>query len=114
MPGDVPARLPAMAVRFTPPLAVDSSAPAGRTFTVPVAVQRQPGAPSGRVVALTVDVSYDGGKTWRKATLKKQGGAWTATVRHPAGPGYASLRATARDDAGNTVTQRIIQAYRLR
>ncbi|WP_349880437.1 S8 family serine peptidase [Micromonospora sp. HUAS YX12] len=114
VPGDVPARLPAMAVRFTPPLAVDSSAPAGRTFTVPVAVQRQPGAPSGRVVALTVDVSYDGGKTWRKAALKKQGGAWTATVRHPAGPGYASLRATARDDAGNTVTQRIIQAYRLR
>ncbi|MET7469685.1 S8 family serine peptidase [Micromonospora sp. NPDC005686] len=114
VPGDVPARLPAMAVRFTPPLATDSSAPAGRTFTVPVSVQRQPGAPSGRVVALTVDVSYDGGKTWRKAALKKQGGAWTATVRHPAGPGYASLRATARDDAGNTVTQRIIQAYRLR
>ncbi|MFG1715818.1 S8 family serine peptidase [Micromonospora sp. NPDC049203] len=114
VPGDVPARLPAMAVRFTPPLAVDSSAPAGRTFTVPVTVRRQPGAPSGRVVALTVDVSYDGGKTWRKAALKKQGGAWTATVRHPAGPGYASLRATARDDAGNTVTQRIIQAYRLR
>ncbi|MEW2440841.1 S8 family serine peptidase [Micromonospora marina] len=114
VPGDVPARLPAMAVRFTPPLAVDSSAPAGRTFTVPVTVQRQPGAPSGRVVALAVDVSYDGGKTWRKAALKKQGGGWTATVRHPAGPGYASLRATARDDAGNTVTQRIIQAYRLR
>ncbi|MBF5030422.1 S8 family serine peptidase [Micromonospora sp. ANENR4] len=114
VPGDVPARLPATAVRFTPPLAVDSSAPAGRTFTVPVTVQRQPGAPSGRVVALTVDVSYDGGKTWQKAALKKQGGAWTATVRHPAGPGYASLRATARDDAGNTVTQRIIQAYRLR
>ncbi|MEU1967709.1 S8 family serine peptidase [Micromonospora sediminicola] len=114
VPGEVPARLPAMAVRFTPALAVDGTAPAGRTFTVPVAVQRQPGAPSGKVAALTVDVSYDGGKTWRKAALKKQGGGWTATVRHPAGPGYVSLRASARDDAGNTVTQQIIQAYRLR
>ncbi|ATO16554.1 peptidase S8 [Micromonospora sp. WMMA2032] len=114
VPGEVPARLPAMAVRFTPALALDGTAPAGRTFTVPVAVQRQPGAPSGKVAALTVDVSYDGGKTWRKAALKKQGGGWTATVRHPAGPGYVSLRASARDDAGNTVTQRIIQAYRLR
>ncbi|SCG73060.1 S8 family serine peptidase [Micromonospora humi] len=114
VPGDTPARLPAMAVRFAPPLSVDGTAPAGRTFTVPVTVQRQPGAPAGKVKALTVDVSYDGGKTWRKATLKKQGAGWTATVRHPAGPGYVSLRASARDDAGNTVTQRIIQAYRLR
>ncbi|WP_405091106.1 S8 family serine peptidase [Micromonospora sp. NBC_01392] len=114
VPGEQPARLPAMAVRFTPSLTADGTAPAGRTFTVPVAVQRQPGAPAGTVAALTVDVSYDGGKTWRKAPLKKQGTGWTATVVHPAGPGYASLRATARDDAGNTVTQRIIQAYRLR
>ncbi|GAB3089549.1 S8 family serine peptidase [Micromonospora schwarzwaldensis] len=114
VPGETPARLPAMAVRFTPPLTVDGTAPAGRTFAVPVAVQRQPGAPAGTVAALTVDVSYDGGKTWRKAPLKKQGTGWTATVVHPAGPGYVSLRASARDDAGNTVTQRIIQAYRLR
>ncbi|MDG4804837.1 S8 family serine peptidase [Micromonospora sp. WMMD980] len=114
VPGDTPARLPAMAVRFAPPLSVDGTTPAGRTFTVPVTVRRQPGAPSGKVEALTVDVSYDGGKTWRKATVKKQGTGWAATVRHPAGPGYVSLRASARDDAGNTVTQRIIQAYRLR
>ncbi|MFI6133981.1 S8 family serine peptidase [Micromonospora sp. NPDC051141] len=114
VPGEQPARLPAMAVRFTPSLTADGTAPAGRPFTVPVAVQRQPGAPAGTVAALTVDVSYDGGKTWRKAPLKKQGGGWTATVVHPTGPGYVSLRASARDDAGNTVTQRIIQAYRLR
>ncbi|MFE9954357.1 S8 family serine peptidase [Micromonospora sp. NPDC005299] len=114
VPGDDWARLPAMAVRFAPPLAVDNSAPAGRTFTIPVTVQRQPGAPAASVTALTVDVSYDGGKTWCKAALHKRGAGWAATVRHPAGPGYVSLRATARDGAGNTVTQRIIQAYRLR
>lgn len=106
--------LPAMAVRFAPPLAVDNTAPAGRPFTVPVTVERQPGAPAATVAALTVDVSYDGGKTWRKADLHRKGAGWAATLRHPTGPGYVSLRATARDSAGNTVTQRIIQAYRLR
>ncbi|MFG2058227.1 S8 family serine peptidase [Micromonospora sp. NPDC048930] len=112
--GDDWLRLPAMAVRFAPRLAVDNSAPAGRTFTIPVTVERQPGAPAATVAKLTVDVSYDGGKTWRKAELHRQGTGWAAVVRHPAGPGYVSLRATARDSAGNTVTQRIIQAYRLR
>ncbi|MET8118765.1 S8 family serine peptidase [Micromonospora sp. NPDC005291] len=112
--GDVPARLPLMAVRFAPPLRVDNSAPAGQSFVIPVRVEPQPGAPAARVKKLTVDVSYDGGKTWRAAQVRNGGHGWTATVRHPAGPGYASLRATARDAAGNTVTQRIIQAYRLR
>ncbi|OKI49281.1 S8 family serine peptidase [Micromonospora sp. CB01531] len=112
--GDDWLRLPAMAVHFAPPLAVDNSAPTGRTFTIPVTVERQPDAPAAKVAKLTVDVSYDGGKTWRKADLHKQGAGWVAVVWHPAGPGYVSLRATARDSAGNTVTQRIIQAYRLR
>ncbi|MFU8851577.1 S8 family serine peptidase [Micromonospora sp. SL1-18] len=114
VPGEDWARLPAMAVRFAPSLAVDNSAPAGRTFTIPVTVERQPGAPAAEVKALTVDVSYDGGRTWRKADVHPQSAGWAAKVQHPAGPGYVSLRATARDSAGNTVTQRIIQAYRLR
>ncbi|MFR9776722.1 hypothetical protein ACL02O_11775 [Micromonospora sp. MS34] len=107
-------RLPAMAVRFAPPLAVDNSAPSGRTFTIPVTVQRQAGAPATTIRALTVEVSYDGGQTWRKADLHRQGAGWAVVVRHPAGPGYVPLRVTARDSAGNTVTRRVIQAYRLR
>ena len=64
---------------------------------------------------LAVDVSYDGGKTWSKAKLvRTSADGWSALLRHPAGTGYVSLRASARDTAGNTVTQRIIQAYRLR
>ncbi|MGC4767968.1 S8 family serine peptidase [Micromonospora sp. DT44] len=113
--GDTPARLPLMAVRFAPPLRADGSAPAGRSFLVPVRVQRQPGATAAGVQGLTVDVSYDGGKTWDKAKLvRTSADGWSALLRHPAGKGHVSLRATARDAAGNTVTQRIIQAYRLR
>ncbi|MBM7490732.1 subtilisin family serine protease [Micromonospora luteifusca] len=113
--GDTPARLPLSAVRFAPPLRVDNSAPAGQDFVVPVRVQRQPGSPAARVQKLAVDVSYDGGKTWAKAKLvRTSADGWSALLRHPAGTGHVSLRATARDTAGNTVTQRIIQAYRLR
>ncbi|MBQ1033083.1 S8 family serine peptidase [Micromonospora sp. C97] len=113
--GDTPARLPLSVVRFAPPLRVDNSAPAGQGFVIPVRVQRQPGAPSARVEKLTVDVSYDGGKTWGRAKLvRTSADGWSALLRHPAGTGHVSLRATARDTAGNTVTQRIIQAYRLR
>ncbi|MFC7711927.1 S8 family serine peptidase [Micromonospora lupini] len=113
--GDTPVRLPLSAVRFAPPLRVDNTAPAGQGFVVPVGVQRQPGAPAARVEKLTVDVSYDGGKTWHNAKLvRASGDSWLAVLRHPAAPGHVSLRATARDTAGNTVTERIIQAYRLR
>ncbi|MCX4389615.1 S8 family serine peptidase [Micromonospora peucetia] len=112
--GDEPAALPASAIRFAPRLDRDNAAPAGRSFVIPVTVQRQPGAPSARVAALTVDVSYDGGKTWQQARVRPGGQGWAATVQHPAGTGHVSLRATARDTAGNTVTQRVIQAYRLR
>ncbi|WP_444948828.1 S8 family serine peptidase [Micromonospora ureilytica] len=113
--GDTPARLPLSAIRFAPPLRVDNSAPAGQGFVVPVRVQRQPESAATRVEKLAVDVSYDGGKTWNKAKLvRTSADGWSAVLRHPAGTGYVSLRASARDTAGNTVTQRIIQAYRLR
>ncbi|MFG1872429.1 S8 family serine peptidase [Micromonospora arborensis] len=113
--GDTPARLPLLAVGFAPPLRVDNSAPAGQDFVVPVRVQQQPGARASRVEKLAVDVSYDGGKTWGKARLvRTSADGWSALLRHPTGTGHVSLRATARDAAGNTVTQRIIQAYRLR
>ncbi|MGV9215631.1 S8 family serine peptidase [Micromonospora sp. RB23] len=114
VPGDDYRYLPVSAIRFTPPLGPDNAARAGTSLVIPVQVQRQPGAPASRLTGLSVDVSYDGGRTWQPARVRHGGHGWTATVRHPAGPGYASLRATARDAAGNTVTQRVIQAYRLR
>ncbi|GAB3954000.1 S8 family serine peptidase [Micromonospora vulcania] len=113
-PGDDYRPLPVSAIRFTPPLDRDNAAPAGRSLVIPVQVQRQPGVSASRVTGLTVDVSYDGGQSWQPAQVRHGGHGWTATVRHPSGSGYASLRATARDADGNTVTQRIIQAYRLR
>jgi hypothetical protein len=111
--GDEPARLPLSTVRFTPALDADNAAPAGRAFHLPVTVEGQPGVPAAQTTGLTVEISYDDGATWSKASLRAAPTGWTATVRHPVGPGFASLRATAVDAAGNTVTQTILRAYRL-
>ncbi|MEV6691502.1 S8 family serine peptidase [Micromonospora sp. NPDC051196] len=112
--GDKYLRLPASVIRFAPRLDARNSAPANRSFVIPIQVERQPGAPAGRTRSLTVEVSYNGGKTWQRAKVNKAGSGWQAVVKHPRGTGYVSLRASAEDSAGNTVTQRIIQAYRLR
>ena len=60
-------------------------------------------------------MSYDEGGTWQRVTVDAQGRR--LRVRIPAGGapgGYASLRATATDSAGNKVTETVIRAYALR
>jgi hypothetical protein len=112
--GDQPVRLPLAAVRFTGKLDANNAAPAGRVFDLPVTVEGQPGAAAPRTAALTVEVSYDDGKTWSTAPVRAVGGGWVATVRHPGRAGYVSLRAAATDAVGSTtVTETIIHAYRL-
>lgn len=114
VPGDEYVKLPAMAIRYAPKLDVTNAAPAGRQFDIPVTVQRQPGAPGAQVRRLTVEVSYDDGRTWRDADVRSTRSGWVAGVRHPAGAKYVSLRAKATDSAGNTVTQQVIRAYKLK
>jgi subtilisin family serine protease len=106
-------RLPISVVRFAPDLSQHNTAPAGRAFTIPVSVQRQPDSAAAACVALTVDVSYDDGRTWTAARLSGGGNERVAHVRHPDRAGFASLRASATDADGNTVRQTIIRAYRI-
>lgn len=60
-----------------------------------------------------MQVSYDGGANWQDAPLRATANGWTARVRHDV-PGHVSLRASATDTAGGTVTERVINAYRVR
>ncbi|MGH3713667.1 MAG: S8 family peptidase [Micromonosporaceae bacterium] len=99
--------LPLMAVRFAPPgLSAANTVDADR-IQVPVTVQRSPNAPPATVTALAVAVSYDDGATWRTVPVADG----VATVDHPPGTRFVSLRATATDSAGNTVEQTIIRGY---
>ncbi|MEH1123499.1 S8 family serine peptidase [Micromonospora sp. CPCC 206061] len=106
------ASLPISVVRFAPKLDEANAAPSGGAFEIPVTVERQARTPG--VSRLAVEVSYDDGKTWRTAKLRKTGAGWVATVSHPSGAGFVSLRAKATDTGGNTVTQTIVHAYRLK
>ncbi|MFC7534909.1 S8 family serine peptidase [Actinoplanes sp. GCM10030250] len=105
-------RLPLHTVRFAPPLDDTNTARSGTRLTIPLFVEHQPGSETGRIRSLAVDVSFDDGRTWRKAPLTAD--RRLIMVTHPPGPGFVSLRATAADTAGNSVTQTVLRAYALR
>ena len=102
---------PVSAIRFTPALDAANSAPAGQPFLVPVWLQHNGTGAADRPRTLTVEVSYDEGRTWRKADVLLN---LVALLRHPAGAESVSLRATATDRDGSSVTQTVIRAYKLR
>ncbi|GAA1300331.1 S8 family serine peptidase [Saccharothrix xinjiangensis] len=111
--GREPRALPLLAVRFAPSLDDRNRARAGRPFAFPVYVQRNDTTRTSGV-RTAVQVSYDDGKTWKPVPLVEVGERWVAAVVHPAGARYASLKAQARDGAGNSVDQTIIRAYALK
>jgi hypothetical protein len=107
--GNVPAPLPLSAIRFSPKLDDTNTAPAGRGFLIPVTLQLQSGDQI-RARGLTIDVSYDEGKTWHKADVIA---GLAVLLHHPANATSVSLRASANDGHGNTVQQSVIRAYKL-
>ena len=111
--GEEPAHLPLLAVRFAPGLDDHNAAPAGKRFTIPVSVERNHAA-LGSVSTPAVEVSYDDGKTWQRVSVSRHHGQWKATVNHPRGAEFVSLRASVADRDGNSEQVTIIRAYALR
>jgi hypothetical protein len=109
--GDQPQPLPLSAIRFSPVLDARNKAPAGCVFSLPFQVRHQPGSAARVTRSLDLQVSYDDGKTWAKASVLRFGDDGFALLKHPAGGGFVSLKAVATDTAGNTVEQTIIRAY---
>jgi hypothetical protein len=68
-------------------------------------------APRIPVTKAGVQVSVNGGKTWKQAQVASLGGGrFRATFTAPASA-QVSLRSTARDSAGNGLTETILGAY---
>ncbi|MFF8646210.1 S8 family serine peptidase [Streptomyces sp. NPDC015345] len=112
-PEEEPSELPLSTVRLAPKLALNGTAPAGGTLTVPLKVAGA-AAGTGKIATLTVKVSYDGGSTWKTAPVTTDTkGARTAKVKHPATAKAVSYRVYLKDTSGNTVTETITNAYRL-
>ncbi|MEV6879649.1 S8 family serine peptidase [Amycolatopsis sp. NPDC051128] len=103
--------LPLMVVRAEGAVDDQSRAPAGRPFVLTLSAQRQPGAGDFRLAELKVETSSDDGTTWTSVPAARIGNGGLAVVHNPPGEGFVSLRITARDTGGNSVTQTVIRAY---
>lgn len=69
-------------------------------------------APAIRVTRLEVQVSVNGGKTWRQAHVRSTGADRFSVTFSAAPSAQLSLRVTARDAAGNGLSETILRAYR--
>lgn len=70
----------------------------------------QPGVRGLSLFRTTAEVSYDAGKTWRRLTVVPRG-LDRGTVQLPSTKGEVTLRVTARDLLGNSVSQTIEKAW---
>jgi subtilisin family serine protease len=114
--------LPLLQLDYDVPVDARGTVDAGRTHDIGLTVRAQDGLPAPRGVTAKVEVSYDDGRTWTKTTkasrVKDQGGnRFTATVERPdrmRADAFVTLRVSAGDSAGNTVTQTVHRAYLLK
>lgn len=88
---------------------LDGAAPAGRQV-LDVSVGHLQLARAAKVTGAKVAVSFDGGATWTKAAVTGAGGMYAAVFSAPAGS-YVTLRVSAADAAGGTVSETITRAY---
>jgi hypothetical protein len=111
--GDEEHSLPLLAVRAVGQVDPFDRAPAGRFYVLGLRVDRQPRSPAGRVTDLDLEASFDDGATWNRVPVVRLpfGDRALALLRHPAQPGFVSLRAAAADNHGNSVTHTVIRAY---
>jgi hypothetical protein len=90
-------------------LRLDGAAPAGRQV-LHLQVGHLQAAKASKVTTASVSVSFDGGKTWHRATVTGTGGSYTAAFTAPAGA-KVTLRTKAADAAGGSVAETITSAY---
>ncbi|MDX3853944.1 S8 family peptidase [Streptomyces sp. AK02-01A] len=90
----------------------DAAGKVGSKAELSVSAAHLPGASgAGKVEPVTLKVSYDDGKTWQTASRERPG---HFSLKPPKKARFVSLRATARDTAGNAVTQTVMRAFGIR
>jgi hypothetical protein len=89
-------------------------APVDEPQAVTLDYATQPGAEQQACTAMTFEVSYDDGATWEPVAIDRDGNRATAELTHPEGAAFVSVRFSAADEAGNTVTHSTIRSYGLR
>ena len=65
-----------------------------------------------KIKGVSLEISADGGQSWRPVHLTGHGSRWLAKVRDPAS-GFVSLRTTVTDINGDSSVETINRAYRI-
>ncbi|WP_351224450.1 S8 family serine peptidase [Streptomyces sp. NPDC002133] len=90
----------------------DNSVPEDREFTFGLGIGRQAGANGASIGRVSVQYSTDDGATWQSAKVRGRDGDRQVTV--PAmKTGWVSLKVTAEDRSGASVTETVTRAYRV-
>ncbi|MEU8001240.1 S8 family serine peptidase [Catellatospora sp. NPDC049111] len=106
-------RLPLMGVHYT--VDTDLAGRADRRARLEVSARQFEGVhQGGKVGKVELEVSYDDGRTWQRVPLDRRDGSWQTTLHAPGWAMFASIRVSAADSAGNTVTQTVVRAFGLR
>jgi hypothetical protein len=92
-------------------LGLDGAGAPGRQVVFAIA-RHLPVGPSPKVTSATVAVSFDHGKTWQRARVRRVLGSRFRAIFNAPPSHEVSLRVTARDAAGATLTETIRDAYR--
>lgn len=106
--------LPASVVEFSASGVVNGYAEAGTVQDVELEFAQQPGADDQECAAMTFEVSYDDGASWTEVAIDRDGDTATARLDLPEDAAFVSVRFTAADKAGNTVSHETIRSYGLR
>ncbi|MYS50252.1 S8 family serine peptidase, partial [Streptomyces sp. SID6013] len=89
----------------------------GKKLRIGLGAEYVAGAPdTGTIGGGKLEVSYDDGRSWHQVRLREGEGeaSWHGTLSVPRDAEHVSLRASARDDRGGSVTQEIARAVAVR
>ncbi|MDA4885705.1 S8 family serine peptidase [Streptomyces sp. MS2A] len=89
----------------------------GKKLRIGLGAEYVAGAPdTGTISGGKLEVSYDDGRSWHQVRLREGEGeaSWHGTLSVPRDAEHVSLRASARDDRGGSVTQEIVRAVAVR
>ena len=86
-----------------------TAAPGAQTVALTVGHQALTLTPPA-VTSVSAAYSVNGGTTWLPATVTGSGGSWSVAFNAPAGS-YVSLRVSAADAAGGTLTETVTRAF---
>lgn len=63
--------------------------------------------------SVKVERSFDGGRTWKRVSLGRSGGGYRFKVANPGAAGFVSLRVTATATTGTSLSQTVLNAYKI-